>query len=113
VWIDRLLGEAGIAPADVAGYEKEVATHGAAAQAVADGAADVALGIMAAARARGLDFVPLLEERYDLVTPREHYESELLAPLLALLHDEEFKRSVDRLGGYATGDMGAVASLVA
>ena len=98
-------------PATIPGYEVEVTTHGQAAQAVADGAADVALGILPAARARNLDFVPLLEERYDLVTPREHYDSALLAPLLARLHDDEFKRSVDRLGGYATRETGAVAAL--
>ncbi len=111
VWLDRLLTAAGIDPADVAGYEREVATHEQAARAVADGTADVALGIFAAARAQGLDFVPLMEERYDLVTPTPIYESDLMAPLLALLHDEGFKRSVDRLGGYATRETGVVAAL--
>jgi putative molybdopterin biosynthesis protein len=113
VWLDRLLADAGVTPAAIPGYEIEVMTHGQAAQAVADGAADVALGILAAAHARGLDFVPLLEERYDLVTPREHYESELLAPLLAKLHDRGFRRSIDTLGGYATRETGAVAALAA
>ena len=111
VWLDRLLAGAGIDPADVAGYEREVATHEQAARAVSDGTADVALGIFAAALAEGLDFVPLMEERYDLVTPTPIYESELLAPLLELLHDDEFKRSVDDLGGYATRETGSVASL--
>jgi putative molybdopterin biosynthesis protein len=111
VWLDRLLAGAGIDPADVAGYEREVATHEQAARAVADGTADAALGIFAAARAQGLDFVPLMEERYDLVMPKPVYQSGLLAPLLALLNDEEFKRSVDRLGGYATRETGAVAAL--
>jgi putative molybdopterin biosynthesis protein len=104
VWLDRLLAGAGIDPA-------EVATHEQAARAVSDGTADVALGIFAAALAEGLDFVPLMEERYDLVTPTPIYESELLAPLLELLHDDEFKRSVDDLGGYATRETGSVASL--
>jgi putative molybdopterin biosynthesis protein len=111
VWLDRLLHEAGIKPAAVPGYETEVSTHDAAARAVAGGQADAALGILAAARAHELDFVPLFEERYDLVTPRECYESELLAPLLRLLADDEFKRAVDRLGGYATRETGAVAAL--
>ncbi len=54
----------------------------------------------------GLEFIPLLEERYDLVTPREHYRSALLAPLLALLNNDEFKRAIDGLGGYATRETG-------
>jgi len=108
VWLDRLLAEAKIAPAAVAGYEREVTTHRQAAGAVADGTADVALGIYAAAHAQGLDFVPLLEERYDLVMPTAVYESKLLAPLLALLKEEAFKRAIDDLGGYSTRDAGAV-----
>ena len=111
VWLDRLLAGGGVDPVRVAGYDDEVMTHDAAALAVAEGAADVALGILPAAKAHGLDFVPLVEERYDLVTPREHYESELLAPLLGLLNDEAFKRAVDDLGGYATRETGAVTTL--
>ena len=92
VWLDRLLAGGGVDPVRVAGYDDEVMTHDAAARAVAEGAADVALGILPAANAHGLDFVPLVEERYDLVTPREHYESDLLAPLLGLLNDDAFKQ---------------------
>jgi putative molybdopterin biosynthesis protein len=86
-------------------------THDAAAQAVAEGAADVALGILPAANAHGLSFVPLVEERYDLVTPREHYESDLLAPLLNLLNDDSFKQEIDAIGGYVTRETGAVTAL--
>jgi putative molybdopterin biosynthesis protein len=111
VWLDRLLAGGGVDPVRVAGYENEVMTHGAAAQAVAEGAADVALGILPAATTYGLDFVPLVEERYDLVTPREHYESELLAPLFGLLNDDAFKREIDDLGGYVTRETGAVTAL--
>jgi len=113
VWLDRLLATAGVDPAKVAGYDDEVMTHEAAAQAVASGAADVALGILPAARAHGLDFVPLVEERYDLVTSREHYESGLLAPLLKLLKDDRFKQAIDALGGYGTRETGAVVVLAA
>lgn len=111
VWLDRLLADAGVAAASIPGYEVEVTTHGQAALAVAEGQADVALGILAAARARDLDFVPLLEERYDLVTPREVYESELLAPLLAKLREGEFRQAIDGIGGYVTRETGSVASL--
>lgn len=111
VWLDRLLADAGVDRARVAGYDDEVMTHEAAAQAVATGAADVTLGILPAARAHGLGFVPLVEERFDLVTPREHYESELLAPLLRLVSDDDFKRSIEELGGYATRETGAVTTL--
>jgi putative molybdopterin biosynthesis protein len=111
VWVDRLLAGGHVDPVRVAGYDNEVMTHDAAARAVAEGAADVALGILPAANAHGLGFVPLVEERYDLVTPREHYESELLVPLLGLLNDDAFKREIDGLGGYVTRETGAVTAL--
>lgn len=78
------------------------------AAAVQGGAADVGLGILSAANALGLDFVPLLNEQYDLVIPRVHYDSDLLQPLLALLQDADFRREVDGLGGYDTSNMGKV-----
>jgi putative molybdopterin biosynthesis protein len=111
VWIDRMLAGGSVDPLRVAGYDDEVMTHDAAARAVAEGAADVALGIRPAANAHGLEFVPLVDERYDLVTPREHYESELLAPLLGLLRDDSFKQEIDDLGGYVTRETGAVTVL--
>ena len=111
VWLDRLLAGGGVDPIRVAGYEDEVMTHDAAARAVAEGTADVALGILPAANALGLGFVPLVEERYDLVTPREHFESGMLAPLIGLLNDEAFKREIDDLGGYVTRETGAVTAL--
>ncbi len=80
------------------------------AAAVASGAADCGLGILAAARALGLDFVPLFGERYDLVIPQTHYASDLLAPLLALMRDPAagFAQAVQALGGYETAHMGQV-----
>jgi putative molybdopterin biosynthesis protein len=111
VWLDRLLSAGSVDPVRIAGYDNEVMTHEAAALAVAEGAADVALGIRPAANAHGLDYVPLVEERYDLVTPREHYESGLLAPMLGLLNDDAFKQEIDQLGGYVTRETGVSTAL--
>jgi putative molybdopterin biosynthesis protein len=52
--------------------------------------------------------VPLLNEQYDLVIPKVHYESELLQPLLALLRDSDFQQEVNDLGGYDTSNMGNI-----
>jgi len=96
----------------VRGYEQEEFTHLSVAAAVATGRADCGLGIPAAAQALGLDFVPLFEERYDLIIPREHYESPLLAPLQAVLADERFRAAVMRLPGYNVDNMGRVLAKV-
>jgi molybdate-binding protein/predicted nucleic acid-binding protein len=110
VLLDYQLGRAGIAPHQVQGYDHQEPTHLAVAAAVADGRGDCGLGVLAAARALGLDFVPLLHERFDLVVPVEHFNGPLLAPLIDLLRHphEDFVAQIAALGGYATGSMGKV-----
>ncbi len=99
-------------PATINGYEREEFSHTGVAAIVASGAADVGLGILAAARALDLDFLPLLQERYDLAIPLQHYESELLEPLLAIIRGKEFKEIVVSLGGYDTSDTGRQLAVV-
>ena len=101
----RLLG---ISPDSIKGYCNEEYTHLAVAAAIASGRADCGLGIEAAAQALGLDFIPLYQERYDLVIPQNYYESQLLEPLFEILYDQEFKKSVANLPGYNVEKMGNV-----
>ncbi|MBI4493992.1 MAG: molybdopterin biosynthesis protein [Chloroflexi bacterium] len=110
VLLDYKLKQMGHDPARVRGYEREEFTHLGVAAAVAGGAADVGLGILAAARALKLDFVPLLQERYDLVIPLEHYQGELLAPLLEIIRGPSFPQQVEALGGYDVSAMGRIIS---
>ena len=110
VLLDYKLGELRIAPEDIEGYDREEFTHLAVAADVAGGSCDVGLGVLAAAKALGLDFVPLLTERYDLAIPRGYYESPLLAPLLERIRDDGFQEEVAALGGYDVSEMGAVVA---
>ena len=84
------------------GYEREEHTHLAVAAAVAAGRADCGLGVLAAARAFGLDFVPVAQEPYDLVFEPDP----ILDPLWTLLESDDFRRAVTDLGGYDTAEMG-------
>ncbi|MCX7938139.1 MAG: substrate-binding domain-containing protein, partial [Thermoflexales bacterium] len=59
----------------------------------------------------GLDFVPLFQERYDLVIPRAFAESALLAPLFDVLHDAAFRAQAAALPGYDVRAMGTVQLL--
>jgi putative molybdopterin biosynthesis protein len=103
VLLDHELGRRGIAPETVEGYEREEPTHLAVAAAVAAGRADAGLGVMAAARAFGLGFVPVAQEPFDLVmAPGEP----AVAPLLELLEDPEFRAQVVALGGYSVEETG-------
>jgi putative molybdopterin biosynthesis protein len=104
--LDFELARHGIEPAAIDGYQREEHTHLAVAAAVAAGRADCGLGVLAAARAFGLGFVPVAKEPYDLVILKEGIEDELLAPLWSLLESPDFRRSVEELGGYDTSEMG-------
>ncbi len=106
VLLDYELKKMGVEPSQVSGYEREEYTHLGVAAAVMGGTADAGLGILAAARALKMEFVPLLKERYDLIIPAEYYESDLLAPLLQVIRSDAFQREVESLGGYDASDMG-------
>ncbi len=106
VLLDHELQCAGIDPANVIGYAREEPTHLAVAAAISAGRADCGMGVQAAARAFALDFVPIAQEPYDLVTDRTTAESALLAPLWALMESPEFRLTVEALGGYDTAEMG-------
>jgi putative molybdopterin biosynthesis protein len=106
VLLDQSVSQRGIEPGAIDGYAREEHTHLAVAAAVAADRADCGLGVLAAARAFGLDFVPVAKEPYDLVLEPDSVESELLAPLWALLESEDFRAQVDALGGYDTTEMG-------
>jgi putative molybdopterin biosynthesis protein len=104
--LDHELAWRGIEPQDVHGYAREEHTHLAVAAAVAAGRADCGLGVLAAARAFGLHFVPVAKEPYDLVLTRESADDELLVPLWELLQAQAFREAVEALGGYDTAEMG-------
>ncbi len=108
VLLDYHLRLQGIPPESVKGYQHEEYTHLAVAAAIASNRADCGLGIAAAAQALDLDFIPLFEERYDLVIPQRYYEDTLLEPLLNLLKDQVFRQAVASLPGYNTDLMGQV-----
>ena len=106
--LDYELKLAGISVESIKGYDRDEYTHTGVAAAVASGIASVGLGILAAARALDLDFVPLLKERYDLVIPKRYYESGLLQPLLEIIRRSDFQEQVTNLGGYDTSQTGQV-----
>ncbi|MBI1855322.1 MAG: molybdopterin biosynthesis protein, partial [Chloroflexi bacterium] len=108
VLLDYHLSLKKISPDSIRGYNQEEYTHLGVAAAIASGRADCGLGIAAAAQALDLDFVPLFQERYDLVIPKEHAESNLLAPLFGLLGGRGFREAVSKLMGYDVSVMGAL-----
>lgn len=104
--LDHELGRLGADPATVSGYSREEHTHLGVAAAVSAGRADTGMGILAAARAFGLDFVPVAREPYDLVLRAGMVDDDLLAPLWDLLQQDRFREQVEALGGYSCEETG-------
>jgi putative molybdopterin biosynthesis protein len=106
---DLYLKKLNIDPKDVKGYDHEEFTHMAVAAAVISGAADTGLGVLSAAQALDLDFVPVAQERYDLAVPREFYDTPMIKALLGIIReDRNFREQIVAMGGYDVSIMGKV-----
>jgi len=101
VLLDELLAQQGLSPAGLTGYDTQEPSHTAVAQAIASGAADVGLGIEAAARDKGLDFVPLVQERYHLVCLKSALSQPPVQALLQELQSQHWQTTLAGLPGYS------------
>lgn len=108
VLFDHLLEKEGVLAEDIPGYEKEATTHLAVALAVSQGDVDFGIGIEAAARTMGCDFIYLTEEAYELIAYKESLDLPEVGELIALLKSEAFRSRVKELGGYTTEMSGSV-----
>jgi putative molybdopterin biosynthesis protein len=106
--LDYKLKEAGIDPSSLPGYEREVTTHIAVAIAVKSGEADAGMCVFSAAKAMGLPFVPVANERYELAFRKEHADDPRLTVLIEAIRSPVFKEILGRLGGYETGETGRI-----
>lgn len=113
VLLDELLAQSGLGTDGINGYGTQEPSHGAVAQAVASGAADAGLGIEAAARDKGLDFVPLVQERYHLVCLKSALPQPQVQALLKELQSADWQTTLAGLPGYsgAGAQSGKVLSL--
>jgi putative molybdopterin biosynthesis protein len=104
LWFDAEIKKQKIDAAQINGYSTQVKTHSEAAALVLSGKADVSIGLQAAAHQFGLDFIPLFEERYDLILPRENEKA--LSPLLDYLQTSNFRSELNTLTGYNASHSG-------
>ncbi|MEJ2056597.1 MAG: molybdopterin biosynthesis protein [Desulfofustis sp.] len=105
---DKILNDIGLDPDQIPGYDREEYTHMNVAAAVSSGSVDTGMGIKAAAQALDLDFVPVAEERYDLIIPSEFIDDPRIRAALDLLTEPRFRERVELLGGYSLRDCGSV-----
>jgi len=108
ILLDYLLEKEGIKGSQISGYKKEEYNHLAVAAAIVANTANVGMGIMAAAEALDLDFIPITEERYDICIPKAFIADERIQKLLHIVCSEDFRKEVENFGGYGTKQTGQI-----
>ena len=82
------------------------ADHREVARLVRSGAADAGIAIESAALAEGLDFIPLVSERFDLVVPADIATNDPVSRVIEMLDDPAFRAEVEHLPGYDSSQSG-------
>jgi putative molybdopterin biosynthesis protein len=104
--LDRELGRLGADRAELRGYDTRAAGHFQVASAVAACLADAGVASEPVARAYGLGFVPLADERFDLVLPGAHLGSREVQGLLKVLASPWLLAQLASLPGYDLASCG-------
>lgn len=111
VLFDYKLKQLSIETSAINGYEREAATHMAVAAAVGSDGADVGMGILSAAKAMDLDFIPVGPEEYDFAIPAEYLELPHIRAFIEILKSEIFHGRLEELGGYSFERAGEIVRL--
>jgi len=106
ILLDYELKKRGIDPSSIPGYDREVTTHIAVGLAVKTGEADAGMCVYSAAKSLGLKFMPVGNERYEIVTRKEHLSDPRVSALFETVSSSEFISTLDRSGGYDTSETG-------
>lgn len=108
VLLDYHLKMERIEPREIRGYQREFTTHMAVAAAVKNNTATTGLGVLSAAKAMDLDFVPLSNEDYDFLVHGDSMEMDQVRDFVNLIKSNEFQYRVKDLGGYGFENTGEI-----
>jgi putative molybdopterin biosynthesis protein len=109
ILMDTQLKRLGIPASRLRGYDKIMKSHLTMAAAIAAGEADLAIGTERISRQiDGLDFIPLLEERFDFVIRKEHMDTKAVKTLITVLNMPAFRREIARFSGNDYRDLGKI-----
>lgn len=113
ILLDGQLKKLGIAASSVKGYDRIMRSHLTMAAAIAEGEADIGVGTGRVSRQlEGIDFIPLLEERFDLAVKKENLESEAVQMLLNVMASDSFKKEISHFSGNDHRDIGKIIAEV-
>ena len=108
ILLDEQLRINGIPSGTIKGYECEESNHLSVASAISAGMADVGIGNEKAAKIVGIDFVPLITERYDLVMVKNRHSEKLISTVREILSSQQFQSEIHSLGDYDTSNTGRI-----
>ena len=111
VLMDYLCEQYAVNVSDIYGYEREELTHTSVAAQIANGSADVGMGIYSAAQLYDLDFLPICIEEYDLIIPDHAWETPVVQQLIATLKSPAFREKMLAMGGYTVDHPGEIIPL--
>jgi len=106
--LDKELEKAGVRGDKIAGYNFEVSRHLDVGLEILTGRADVGLGIEAVADNLDLDFIPLRQERFDLIVAKDVFFEKSVQSFFGLLQSEEFKQLGRSIRGYDISQSGKI-----
>lgn len=113
ILLDGQLKALGVAASQVKGYDRIMRSHLTMAAAIAEGEADIGLGTERVSRQiDGIEFIPLLEERYDLVIKKELTDSDTVQTMLELMVSAPFKKEISHFSGNDYRDIGKLIAEV-
>lgn len=113
ILLDVQLKKLGIPASSVAGYDRIMKSHLTTAAAIAEGEADLAIGTERVSRQMmGIDFLPLLEERFDLVLRKADLEAPAVQALLKILQSPAFRKEISGFSGNDYRDLGKIVAEV-
>ena len=108
VLLDYNLKVEKVEPREIRGYQREFTTHMAVAAAVKNDTATTGLGVLSAAKAMDLDFVPLANEDYDFLVHGDSMDMDQIRDFVNLIKSDEFQYRVKDLGGYGFENTGEI-----
>ncbi|KAF3997573.1 helix-turn-helix transcriptional regulator [Glaciimonas immobilis] len=111
VLLEMLLEKSGVASSAIEGFESTEFTHSAVAAFIASGMADVGFGVQTAAERFGLEFIPLVRERYFFALPIAAMQDPLMQQVITTMQTDTFREVVNQLAGYDGSATGEIFSL--
>ena len=113
ILLDGVLKKQHIAAGSLKGYDRIMRSHLTMAAAIAEGEADLGLGTeRVSQQLDGIEFIPLMEERYDLVLKKSTMDTPAAEAMLAILKSREFKKEISHFSGNNTRDLGKIIAEV-